>query len=143
MAFPPECFPNLARSPHAITSPPSARYNCIAWAAEVVSAWWWPDEDGVGHWPKDVPRVETVEAFLHAFRTLGYETCATAELEGGWQKVALYALEGTPTHAARQLRGGRWTSKLGPAEDIEHDLEALAGPLYGAVVLVLRRPAQP
>ena len=48
-----------------------------------------------------------------------------------------------PTHAARQFPGGRWTSKLGPAEDIEHELEELAGPLYGEVVLILRRPARP
>jgi hypothetical protein len=88
-------------------------------------------------------RAETAEAFLHAFRTLGYEPYATAESEDSWQKVALYALEGTPTHAARQLPGGRWTSKLGPAEDIKHELHALAGPLYGAVVRVLRRPARP
>jgi hypothetical protein len=89
-----------------------------------------------------VPRAETVEAFLHAFRTLGYEPCATAEVEDGWQKVALYALAGMPTQAVRLLPGGRWTSKLGPAEDIEHELDALTGPLYGAVVRVLRRPAR-
>jgi hypothetical protein len=143
MAFPPECFPNLEGSPYSITSPPSARYNCIAWAAEVVSDWWWPDADGIGHWPTDAPREETLEAFIQVFRGLGYEPCATPEAESGWQKVALYALDGEPTHAARQLPSGRWTSKLGPADDIEHDLDALAGPLYGAVVIVLRRPARP
>jgi hypothetical protein len=140
MAIPLECFPNLAGSAYSITSPPSTRTNCIAWAVEVVPDWWWPDEDGIGTWPEGVVRAETVEAFLAAFRTRGYEPCATAEREPGWQKIALYALDGIPTHAARQLPDGRWTSKLGPAEDIEHDLEALVGPLYGTVIQVLRRP---
>ena len=46
---------------------------------------------------------------------------------------------GIPTHAARQLRSGRWTSKLGQAEDIEHELRALEGAIHGAVVLILKR----
>ncbi len=47
---------------------------------------------------------------------------------------------GLPTHAARQLASGRWTSKLGKAEDIEHDLHDLEGDLYGIVVLLMKRP---
>jgi hypothetical protein len=43
-------------------------------------------------------------------------------------------------HAARQLPGGRWTSKLGNREDIEHDLNAVSGEAYGTVVMVLKRP---
>jgi len=46
-----------------------------------------------------------------------------------------------PTHAARQLENGRWTSKLGELEDIEHDLHHLASGAYGAVVQILKRPA--
>lgn len=38
---------------------------------------------------------------------------------------------GIPSHAARQLPNGRWTSKCGQAEDIEHDLRDLEGRLYG------------
>jgi hypothetical protein len=140
MAIPLECFPRLAGSVYSITSPVSPRYNCVSWAAEVVADWWWPDEDGVGTWPAGVPREETLAAFILAFRTLGYEPCTTAEPESGYQKVALYALGGSPTHAARQLPSGRWTSKLGPQEDIEHELGALEGPLYGTVVQVLKRP---
>lgn len=40
----------------------------------------------------------------------------------------------------RQLPTGRWTSKLGQAEDIEHDLRALEGEIYRAVALILKRP---
>jgi hypothetical protein len=55
--------------------------------------------------------------------------------------VALFvATTGCPTHAARQLASGRWTSKLGKAEDIEHELRDLEGDVYSSVVLVLKRP---
>jgi hypothetical protein len=61
-------------------------------------------------------------------------------METGWEKVALFAHEdGTPTHAARQLASGRWTSKLGELEDIEHELEAVEGAAYGSVVVYLKR----
>ena len=48
--------------------------------------------------------------------------------------------QGTPLHAARQLPNGRWTSKLGELEDIEHVLHDLEGAAYGSVVLVMKRP---
>ena len=66
-----------------------------------------------------------------------------AAIEPEVEKVALYARAGEPTHAARQLSSGRWTSKLGPEEDLEHSLEGLAGPAYGVVVQILKRPIPP
>jgi hypothetical protein len=57
----------------------------------------------------------------------------------GYLKVALYESNGFYTHAARQLPDGRWTSKLGKAEDIEHDdPHAVAGGIYGEVARYLR-----
>jgi hypothetical protein len=47
--------------------------------------------------------------------------------------------DGTPSHAARQLRDGTWTSKLGMSEDIQHALEDLTGEVYGSVVHILKR----
>ena len=79
---------------------------------------------------------------------IGYEVCpiGSRALEPGVQKIALYVDEdGTPTHAARQLPSGEWTSKLGRAEDIRHKtLEALEGsagqpPGYGRAKLILKR----
>lgn len=68
--------------------------------------------------------------------------CAGEELETGFEKVALFAdADGFATHAARQLNNGRWTSKLGELEDIEHALRDLEGVEYGTVVLVMKRPA--
>jgi len=35
---------------------------------------------------------------------------------------------------------GRWASKLGRSEDIEHALHDLTGTAYGKVVLIMKRP---
>jgi hypothetical protein len=74
-----------------------------------------------------------------AFATLCYGPSSGEDFEPGFEKVALFARGNVPTHAARQLANGRWTSKLGLREDIEHDLHAVSGDAYGAVVLVLKR----
>ena len=45
-----------------------------------------------------------------------------------------------PTHAARQLADGAWTSKLGQAEDIRHiELDHVSGEHYGNPILILQR----
>lgn len=133
-------FPKLTGSGYRITSSPDPVYNCIAWAAGFTDAWWWPDPGGYDYWPPGVPRAETLDAFIKAFETLGFVSCADADPEPGWEKVAIYTSNGFPTHAARLLANTRWTSKLGPEDDIEHELEDLEGPLYGTVAQGLRRP---
>ncbi|HEY1379697.1 MAG TPA: hypothetical protein VGF55_23035 [Gemmataceae bacterium] len=136
-------FPGLQTSPYRVTSPATRDYNCVAWAAGDTANWWWPDpdlENDAAFWPPGVPREETVAAFAAAFAILGYSPAQGEELEPGFEKVALLASGDVPTHAARQLPNGRWTSKLGRREDIEHDLHAVSGEAYGAVVLVLKRP---
>jgi hypothetical protein len=137
-----DLFPGLRGAPYRVTSPATEDYNCIAWAAGVVDAWWWPFGDPRRtHWPADVPREETVEAFRAAFALLGYSVCDGAELELGYEKVAVFAdPEGCPTHVARQLPTGLWTSKVGKLDDIEHALHDLEGVEYGSVVMVLKRP---
>jgi hypothetical protein len=65
--------------------------------------------------------------------------CGDADLEDGYEKVALYALRGIPTHAARQLPSGAWTSKLGALEDVQHPLDGLQVEDYGAPVRYLKR----
>lgn len=134
-------FPRLRTAPFRVTSERDPVYNCIAWAAGVTNDWWWPLEDpGQSFWPKGIPRERTLEAFHAAFATLGYSVCSSEELEPGFEKIALFAAAELPHHAARQLPSGRWTSKLGKGEDIEHDLHDLEGDFYGTVVLVMKRP---
>ena len=68
-------FPRLRGVQYEITSPAQPDYNCIAWAAGDDSRWWEPDAFGLYHWPEDVPRQYTLEAFTQAFRILGFEVC--------------------------------------------------------------------
>lgn len=135
-------FPKLAEAPYRVTSPPDENYNCVAWAAGSIETWWEPDPTGLYHWPPGVARELSIDAYIQAFRSLGYEPCSDMKLESGFEKVAIYAKGARPAHAARQLENGRWTSKLGEFEDIEHALEGLVGDQYGDVVRILRRPAK-
>jgi hypothetical protein len=136
-----DVFPRLRGAEYRIDSPQDPDYNCIAHVVRDKGGCWWPDLGGQDSWPEGVPREEAPAAFLAAFATLGYVMCAGEELEPGFEKVALFANEhGVPTHAARQLESGRWTSKLGGLEDIEHALHDLEGVAYGSVELLMKRP---
>lgn len=133
-------FPNLKTSPFKKTSPETPNYNCIAWALNDSSKWWWPDSYNSCFWPPTVPRLESINAFIEAFGTIGYEICNDSEREKGFQKVAIYATkEGRPKHATRQLSNGCWTSKIGDDIDIEHELAGLIGEKYGEIVVVMKR----
>ena len=133
-------FPGLHSSGYELTSPADAGYNCIAWAAGEEARWWWPDEQHQYFWPADVPRACTVDAFAQMYAHLGYERCTSAALERGLEKVAIFVnADGAPTHAARQLSTGKWTSKLGCSVDIVHALKGVEGRTYGSVALVLKR----
>jgi len=135
-------FPGLRTTFFWTTSPTDPDYNCIAWAANDTSNYWWP----VGrapriYWPSGAPGEVTLAACVAVFQMLGYVAGADETLEAGVEKVALFVdAAGVPTHAARQLPSGRWASKLGKLEDIEHDLRAVEGDIYGTVAVVLKRP---
>ena len=142
-----QLFSGLRDSPYRVTSPRNHQYNCIAWAAGDDANWWWPKnapDDAPRFWPTGVPREETIAAFVAAFATLEFVACDNEDLESGFEKVALFVDDkSVPTHASRQLANGLWTSKLGGWEDIEHELHALTGEIYGTVALVLKRPLGP
>ena len=134
-------FPRLKSNPGAfsVTSPIDGDYNCIAWAVGDDQNCWWPSDDT--HWPESCPLSVTISAFKVAFATLGYRPCNNGRREHGYEKIVLYANNGEPTHAAKQLKNGRWTSKLGKYVDIEHRVKDLEGPDYGRVAMYFRRPA--
>ena len=135
-----DAFPFLTSEGYSETSPASPAYNCIAWAAGRTDVAWWPDPQGIGYWPQDAPRTETLEAFYRAFQSIGYTRCDDGSLKVGFEKIALYALGGRPKHAARQLPDGSWTSKLGKHIDIRHTLRGVEGPAYGQVDSFMKRP---
>src|SRR5579863_6609036 len=144
----PNDFPDLKESEYVVRSRRSLRYNCIAWAADDNSRWWWPDPMGVGAWPRGVAREESLAAFQHAFAALGYRPCGLdISLEEGFEKVAIFVDLGSPTHAAWQRPDGTWSSKMGQCEDIDHrrlDLFSGApGKAYGGVRAIMKRRRHP
>jgi hypothetical protein len=132
-------FPNLAHasSGYRRTSNRTTSYNCIAWAAGVDTEVWWPELRGT--WPTGAPREATVNAFIKAFETRAYFQCTDAGFERDFEKVAIFALNGKPKHACYQLPNGLWTSKMGKNVDCVHALEAICGPCYGQVAVILKR----
>lgn len=134
-------FPNIASSGFSITSPATSEYNCIAWAATDTGAWWEPDSMDLCYWPSKIPREFTLDAYIKAYESLGYAVCKGGECEEGFEKIAIYVdANNKPTHAARQLSSGSWTSKLGRSEDIEHAaVEGLCGSSYGVVAVFMKR----
>lgn len=135
-------FPNLQGSSYGITSPATPDYNCIAWAAGDTARWWWPNPL-FSYWPQGAPLEETLAAFVQAFATLGFIPCDDDTVESGFEKIAIYVnSQGKPTHAARQLPNGRWSSKLGKQVDIEHSLVGLTNSEYGSVARILKRPSE-
>lgn len=101
--------------------------------------YYWPP-DAREHWPLNVPAADDRSTFLKLFQQQGYEACPSAELEPGYEKVALYVdSKGKTKHAARQLRSGMWTSKLGQSVDIAHTLKGIEGERYGHAEIIMRR----
>lgn len=134
-----DTFPLLRSTPYTITSRRTPIYNCIAWAAGEDRRIWWPDDQS--YWPDHVSTELAISSFIDAFSTVGYTPCADGELEDGLEKVVLYAVGERPTHAARQLPNGDWTSKCGVrGVDISHTLNGLNGADYGQPVRFLSRP---
>lgn len=141
-------FPCLAGSAYQITSCPADEPNCIGFALNDGHCW---DPLGLApgthfyHWLDDLPPNFKVETILELFSRHRFSECSDGTLEHGYEKVALYysVRELEVTHVARQLPDGRWTSKLGSGEDIEHnDLSALEGDegdCYGTVVKYMRK----
>ena len=128
--MPRQFFPNLTN--FSRTSPSATTYNCIAWACGDNTRWWWPN--GLMYWPPNIRCDETIEAFDEMFISGGAFHVTDEGVEKDIVKIALFAKMSNPTHAARQLAGGKWTSKLGRSEDISHQLREIEGEQYGIVV---------
>jgi hypothetical protein len=131
-------FPGLGGSGYTVTSSEDIHYNCVAWATGDTDRWCWPDEDS--YWPEGVAREETVAAFAAVYGEFGFVQCEDALGEEGYEKIAIFAApDGLPTHVAKQLPSGLWSSKLGQLQDIQHRLEDLAGSVYGHCARFMRR----
>ena len=132
---------SLAQADYRVTSEESEVYNCFAWALGQTCYFLDPMPSPGKFWPKGISRGGTLNDFREIYAYAGYVPCATPDLEPGYEKVALYLdADGDPMHAARQLANGKWTSKLGDFEDIEHaTLDAVECDAYGVAKYFLRR----
>lgn len=136
-------FPNLID--YVVTSPKDPTYNCVAFAAGDSTRKWDPGmlpQPGY-YWPPTAisDDNESVDALKRAFDTLGFRECDSGDLEAGYQKIALYAIEPDDwLHAAIQELTGEWSSKLGNSYDVRHKTpQCVEGPLYGRVMCFMRR----
>jgi len=135
-------FPNSIEEPFEETSPPtkgsdSIQYNCIAWAYEDNTQWYWPHPNRF--WPENIPMEVSLNAFQRLFESKGYEVCFDSSLEEGLKKIAIYSKNDLPTHAARQLPDGLWTSKLGTEHDVSHTIEGMSDGYYGNVAVIMKK----
>ncbi|MGH6917459.1 MAG: DUF7689 domain-containing protein, partial [Geminicoccaceae bacterium] len=123
-------FPLLSDIEKKKTSDPDVRYNCIAWVFGDTRRVWWPNKKRC-YWPLATSGKSRLEAFKQLFARAGWTETANSAVEPKLQKIALYVLLGEPTHAAKLLPSGWWSSKLGPDIDLAHKLDELKGPVYG------------
>jgi hypothetical protein len=134
-------WPYLSSEGYVPRSIATERYNCIAFAADDQSINWWPAANKLdGYWPI-AKREVTLSCFKEAFGSVGYEECHDGSLEESFEKIAIYVFNGEPTHAAKQIPDGRWKSKLGFEEDIEHNtVKAVEDDCcYGKAVQYMKR----
>ncbi len=144
-----DIFPNLSDDPYfEISSSATPNYNCIAWACNYSDRWIQPtylkrpNLDSVVWWPPEVEEGVAPSNLKELFEFHGYVECDSGEFEEGYRKVALYSKDDKNnwTHAARQKSNGKWTSKLGQSNDIQHGTpEAIENNNYGKVYCFMKR----
>jgi hypothetical protein len=133
-------FPNLQKTSHEVTSDADASYNCVSYAYGITNRKLWPGFTPDYFWPRNFPQTETVETLKKLFETVGYSDAENGTFIEGFEKVAIYAdSKGKPTHAARQIGHGKWSSKLGNWFDIEHTENGVSGGDYGKIVAFMVR----
>lgn len=134
-----------------VISEPSTVYNCIAWALGHRDEWWEPHSPGsisAGQdiWPAGLPHNRDPETLRQLFQQEGFTDCENGDFAPAVVKIALYRIpDGNGgyrwTHAARQLKTGLWTSKLGSSYEVTHRKpDDLDGALYGTVYAYMSKP---
>ncbi len=127
-------FPNLTFESFKYTSEKTDDYNCAAWSIEIEDEWiQFRDPKGM----LDV----SITTYINYFTNLGFSITNDKNFEEGVKKIAIYKNEQDEfKHVARLMSNGKWTSKIGDWEDIEHDtLEVLADRSYGKPCLIMEK----
>lgn len=124
-------FPNWKNARY--TSPKDPGYNCMAWVFGDKSQLWWPNVSG-HYWPVKAKRKDALAELRRYLKAEGWRQDKSEKIS--FPAIAIYAKNSKLKHVARMLENGRWTSKLGEIEDIEHDLSDLVCDDYGSVVAI-------
>jgi hypothetical protein len=127
------------------TSEETIIYNRLSWALGITWTRYDPEPKCTRYfWFPGLPRKWDEPTIRLLFENHDYSLAENSEFELGYEKVVFYSDDkAIPQHFARQLPNGKWTSKIGDLNDIEHDtLECLVSPLYGRLGLVLKRRLQ-
>jgi hypothetical protein len=133
-------IPGLVGTAYSEKSLATDSYNCIAFAVGDTQNWWWPMRGYGIYWPPGFPLSDAVDVLVDIFEVHGYTTCSDGICEIGYEKVAIYSNQGRFKHVARQLQSGRWVSKLGEEQDIEHEqAQHVECRAYGRISRFLRR----
>lgn len=132
--------PSLTKDNYQETSRATSVYNCVGWVLGDETRWYEPTDSGQYFWLGNKSADYSLKSYTDMFTSQGFEVCEKSTPEDGFQKIALYVKEKEFSHVALQVPSGRWSSKLGAWEDIEHDtLEAISGPLYGEPRMFMSR----
>jgi hypothetical protein len=131
-------LPALREERCEITSISTWDYNCVGFVVGDYR-WWHPEPQDEHYWPPGISRDFSVESYIRAFETAGFVSCVDGGEEDGFEKIAVYQSGGLFTHVTMQVAPGRWKSKLGELEDLEHPLEGLEGGAYGQLHVFLKR----
>jgi len=131
-----------------VTSPETWVYNCIAFAMGSQSMWIASGhpEGWYAWWPETVTRNDAPQSLIEAFMYMGFERCADAIPENGYDKVVLYQKRKSNgsygwTHAAKVIGDHQLHSKLGSSFDIHHrDGNVFESCEYGEEYAYMRRP---
>ena len=130
-------FPNLKHKENfEYTSNQTDDYNCVAWANE-------KDDDfiTIPYYNSNDCFNDMLEGYINYFISFGFERTEYFEKDNKYTIIALYTKdENQFMHVARLLENGKWTSKIGNWEDIEHTtLNSLSGGAYGEPTVFMRK----
>lgn len=138
-----EDWPNLKDGTFEKTSDEGIYQNCVGF---VVGIRRWIDSYSQ-FWPDDLETGDTPEHYAAFFKKHGFEICADGSLENGTEKLAIYAKghkyssQKEFKHVAIQQNDGKWKSKMGKLEDIEHPTtKTICCGDYGEAIIFMRRP---
>jgi len=85
--------------------------------------------------------IRSPERYIFHFLELGFDEALNDSYEEGVTKIAIFINTSRNhfMHVSRQLTTGKWASKLGDWEDIEHDIpEDLLG-FYGDRIIYMEK----